>query len=184
MKLKVGSYLLLVAVGFLLCLFIIEPKTVKETKILKGDAITTIDTIYVKSSPKIKIKEVVVKIPYKTTKIDTVYVTSRNYYKDTIEVEKDFKITYSASTTGTLDSLTLGYVDSRAKIIVREATTTTIVKESKGLYIGGTSDIALNSSVGVLLMKEKNIIGASVKLNQVNFSSPTKYNVSYYRKLF
>jgi hypothetical protein len=183
MKLKIGSYLLLVAVGFLLCLFIMEPKTIKETKILKG-VVTTIDTVYVKTPPKIKIQEVIVKIPYKTTKIDTVYVTSRNYYRDTVKVEEGLQLTYHALTTGTLDSLTLGYVDSRPTRIIREATTTTIVKESKGLYIGATSDLELNATAGVLLLKDKNIIGASVKLNQVNFSNPTKYNVSYYRKLF
>jgi hypothetical protein len=184
MKLKIGSYLLCIALGFLVAMLLVKPK--EQLKILKGESTTVIDTVYVpKIKPIIVKQEVRVIKPYKEIILDTVFlVKSRNYYKDTVEVEKDFKITYHALTTGTLDSLTIGYVDSRATMIIREATSTTIVKEPKGLYIGATSDLSFNTSAGVLLLKDKNIIGASVKLNQVNFSNPTKYNVSYYRKLF
>jgi hypothetical protein len=182
MKKEISKILVSIAFGFLLCFSIIGEKTRVETKILKGVEVLKTDTVYVpKPYPIIKEKIVYVKTPYKTVKLDTVYlVSSKNYYRDTLEVEKGFKLTYFASTIGTLDSLTLGYIDSRPDRLIKE----TVIKQPRGLYIGATSNLNLDTSVGLLLLKNKNIIGASVKLNQDNFSSPTKYNVSYYRRLF
>jgi hypothetical protein len=182
MKVQIASYLLCIAVGFLLALTIITPKT--ETKILKGVSTTTVDTIYVdKLYPKIITKEVPKLVPKYITKLDTVYlVNSMNHYRDTVKMEENYHITYNAATTGTLDYISLTSIDNRVDRVINK--TTTIVEQPGGLFIGGTTNINLTSNVGAIYVKDRNIVGVSVNLNTSTFTTPSKYNFTYYRKLF
>lgn len=184
LKGRIATYLLAVAVGFALCFTLISRS--KEGKILKGDLVTVTktDTLYIdKPYPIIFTKEVEVPVPYEKIKLDTVYIVdSSSRYRDTVEVEKDLSLTYDATVTGRLDRISLGYIDNRPDKIVKE--TTTVVKQAGVLYVGATTDIRFNSSVGLTYVKDRNMFGASVKLNSLPYSDPSKFNFTYSRKLF
>lgn len=185
-KRKIANYLIAVAVGFLAALVIISPDD--KVQILKGDRVLSVvtDTVYIpKPYPIVYTKEVEVKVPYEVTKLDTVYmVNTTSRYRDTVEVEKDYQLTYDAKVTGKLDKITLGYVDNRPTQVIKETTTETIVKQPKGLYIGGTTSLDLTTSVGAQYVNNRNIIGLSVNINSQPLTNPTKYNITYYRRLF
>jgi hypothetical protein len=81
-------------------------------------------------------------------------------YKDNVEVSKDLSVDYTANTTGTLDSIKLKVTDTRPdKVITKTITnTTTLTKNSTGLYIGAFGS---KSSLGpeIQLVRPKFSVG-------------------------
>lgn len=162
--------LVILIIGFGLGIFLTKSCTPdkKGEFTTKTVTVTKVDTVYI---PKTVVVTKYVKDPtlvtvykdriIKTTQPDGTPTLLARRYKDNVEVSKDLSVTYTANTTGTLDSINLKVTDTRPdKIVTKTITTTnTLTKNSTGLYIGGFGS---KSSLGpdVELVRPKFSVGA------------------------
>lgn len=189
LKARVISYLVAILAGIVIAAGYLSYKS--EVKIIRGPEVVriTLDTIFVEQPPRILTKTITVKEPYALTKIDTVYKVDKiAYYKDTVVIEEGLTLNYRAKVLGRLDSISLGYVDTRPiKTVIKTETVTetvTVKVPPRGLYVGLTSDVNLSTSANVTYLGGKNMMGVGVKLNDVPYGNPSKYSVTYSRRLF
>jgi hypothetical protein len=186
MKLKIANSLILIAIGLLIGMLIFKKdKDITESSVERIRQ--TVDTVYIEREPEVVVITKKVPLPYKVVELVTIHdsvkapLNATNFkknYRDTLEVSPKFKLTYDLVTLGDLESISLGYVDERPSIVIREKTV--IDKVPKGLYIG----ISSNLSTGLLYQANKNMVGLSIDLKNPNLREPSKYHISYYRKLF
>jgi hypothetical protein len=156
-----------------------KPKTIikKEIEVVES---TTVDTFYVdrvKIVPKIK---VVPKLIY--SEPDTVVqfaALGKKNYMDTVQVDSSMKVIYDIYTRGEVDSLFIGYIDTRPEMrIVRE---TTKIQTPKGLYAGGIASV--NSiSLGLQYNDNKNMYGIQYSL--LNPIKSHSVSLSYFRRIY
>jgi hypothetical protein len=156
-----------------------KPKTVyyKQTEFTET---TTIDTFYVERVrvvPKIKI---VPRLVYSTPDTVTEFVVlGKKNYMDTVQIDSSFKVIYDIHMRGELDSLSIGYIDTRSEMrIVKDEIKTYY---PKGLYGGGSVGIN-NVSVGVQYNDNKNVYG--IQYNLFNPIKSHSVSLSYFRRIF
>ena len=168
-----------------------EIETPHRTVIVK--LTTKIDTVWKKKY--VYIHDTISK-PTLIRIVDTVFVDNtkdiatipaiKREYKDRVKVGDSTAITYTASTTGTLDNIIVEYEDKRAeRTIIRTNTAeTTITKQPRGLYIGIGSNLGLNElSPSIQYVNNKNMFG--VKYNIAGTQTPLQnIGITYSRKLF
>ena len=168
-----------------------EIETPHRTVIVK--LTTKIDTVWKKKY--VYIHDTISK-PTLIRIVDTVFVDNtkdiatipaiKREYKDRVKVGDSTAITYTASTTGTLDNIIVEYEDKRAeRTIIRTNTAeTTITKQPRGLYIGIGSNLVLNElSPSIQYVNNKNMFG--VKYNIAGTQTPLQnIGITYSRKLF
>jgi hypothetical protein len=186
MKKKIANSLCLIAIGFIIALLVLDkPKEVteKSVEVIRQ----TVDTVYIEREPEVIRITKTVPLPYKVYQYvginDTIQLplSAAKYkknYKDTLEVSPQFKLTYDLVTTGDLDSIYLGYIDTRATMMLMQKST--VVKPNRGLYVGVSTDV----TAGLLYQFNRNVIALDTRLGKGNIKDPSNYRLSYYRKLF
>jgi hypothetical protein len=191
MKTQIANSLLLIALGFLLgfLLFNKNDKQLSTGKVETEVIGQSIDTVYLQREPEVRIVTKMVPKPYYVEKTVTLngningaqnLTQDKKNYRDTIAVSTGYSLFYDARVTGSLDSISLGYIDARPVTIIRETVTTQVTKYPRGLYAGASSDI----SVGLLYHKDKHIFSVDANLLNPNYRDLSKYRISYYRRLF
>jgi hypothetical protein len=151
-----------------------QPINTQQSKIEYVDSVVYVPKPY----PVVVYKTKTIPVPYEVTVVtkDNETLTKRKY-KDVIHYGDSLSVSYDAYVTGTLDSLSLGVIDSRPDKVVYKTQEIQISKPNNGFYIGATvTPTALIP--GVQFHAEKNIIG-------VGFNVATKFpQLSYHRRLF
>jgi hypothetical protein len=196
-KASIGNYLLTLAVGLLFGILLTgksckEEATISETKIEtihKRDTIyiPKVDTFLVISAPKTPYRSIPSRINNSVNASVNIAKDKKNFYRDTINSKtQGVKLFYDIAVEGLLvDSVKLGFIDSRPQRIIVDSikTTNTILLNDKGLYLGATIGNKASVDVGAQYHLKRNIFGGSINVISRD-PNESKYKVSYYRKVF
>lgn len=183
MKAQIANSLLLISFGFLACFFIMFKGCNKPKKnFYGGNTITTkVDTVYISHTDTIRLKETKFIPKYVTIikrdtltkeQVDTLLAIRK--YEGTI-TQDSITATYSATTTGRLDSLSIDIIDNRSIMVINKETT--INNYPKGIYGGVGLSSKLNPSLNLNYVDKRQIIGLGYSLDKT-------INLTYTRKLF
>lgn len=146
-----------------------------EKEIVYEDSVVYVPKPY----PVIVTKQVKIPVPYDSL----VYVTPDNEtlvkrkYRDVVQMEDSLSVSFTATTTGTLDSLSLTVNDTRPEKVVYRTKEVTLTKPVRGLFIGGSLS-AQSITPSAVYQSDKNLFG--IGYDVIN-KTP---QISYHRRLF
>jgi hypothetical protein len=173
------ALLVALAIGVMIGLKASKPRLITKVETVEK-TIVEIDTVLIPTTRTVTLTKYVPRTVYSTpdTIKEFVMVGKKNFM-DTVRIDETMKIMYDIEVLGELNSLSLGYIDTRPdKQITRVITN---YESPKGLYVGGSVGIN-NLSVGAQYNQGKNVYGLSY--NIVNPIQSQSISLSYFRRIY